>query len=83
MQYLLYAIAFYLLILVLPYLIAYLQFRKSILQYPKYEICSDNSLPVHLTELFQKPIKDLEPFGFEPCSYLLVEQMQKLDPQTT
>jgi tetratricopeptide (TPR) repeat protein/Zn-dependent protease len=82
MQYLLYAIAFYLLLLALPYIIAFLQFRKVILQYPKYEMRSADVVPVSVKELLQAPIEEFKLFDFKQCGYLQDKPMQKLDLPT-
>ncbi|KAF3883844.1 MULTISPECIES: tetratricopeptide repeat protein [Nostocales] len=83
MQYVLYSIAFYVLLIVLTYFITFLQLCKSRLQYPKYQLEKANTVPTYRKELFQASIKELEEFGFQPCSYLLVQPMVRLDPPTT
>ncbi|GAA6619048.1 tetratricopeptide repeat protein [Scytonema sp. NUACC26] len=83
MQYLLYPIAIYVLLIVLTYFITFLQLRKSRLQYPKYQLENANTVPTYRKQLFQASIKELKEFGFQPCSYLLVQPMVRLDPPTT
>ncbi|MUG96677.1 tetratricopeptide repeat protein [Scytonema sp. UIC 10036] len=83
MQYLLYPIALYVLLIVLTYFITFLQLCKSRLQYPKYQLENANAVPTYRKKLFQASIKELEEFGFQPCSYLLVQAMLRLHPPTT
>ena len=83
MQYLLYPIAIYALLVVIRYLITFLQLRKLTLQYPKYQVPTDDAVPVYLKELLKTPARELEKFGFKPCSYLQVEPMLKLHPPIT
>jgi Zn-dependent protease/regulator of sirC expression with transglutaminase-like and TPR domain len=83
MQYLLYPIAIYVLLIVLTYFITFLQLRKSRLQYPKYQIDRANTVPTYRKKLFQASIKELKEFGFQPCSYLLFQPIIRLDPPTT
>jgi Zn-dependent protease len=80
MQYLLYAIAVYLLLVSAPYIITFLRFCKITIQYPRYEVEVDNQVPVYIQELFASVIAELAKFEFQLCSYLQVEQMVKLEP---
>jgi tetratricopeptide (TPR) repeat protein/Zn-dependent protease len=83
MQYLLYPIAFYALLLGIRYFIVMLRLNKLRFQYPKSEIQRAEQVPVHLKQLFQFPIQELRQFSFKPCSYLQVQSMLKLYPPTT
>lgn len=82
MQYLLYPIAIYVLLIVIRYLIVFLLLCKSQIQYPKYQITKADTVPIYLKDLFQIPIKELEQFGFVPCNYLQYQPMVKVCQQT-
>lgn len=80
MSYLLYPLAIYALILALRYIINFLQIRKTVLQYPKYQLKKGDSVPAYLKKLFATAIQELEQFGFKPCSYLQIEPTIKVYP---
>ncbi|MEH2441965.1 site-2 protease family protein [Nostoc sp.] len=82
MQYLIYPIAIYVLLIVIRYLILFLLLCKSQIQYPKYQITKTDTVPIYLKDLFQTPIKELEQFGFLPCSYLQYQPISKAYEQT-
>lgn len=75
MQYILYPIAILVLLVVISYIIAFLQIYKSVFQYPKYKIDDGKQLPSYLKDLLKMAIPELAPMGFKPCCYLQVEPM--------
>ena len=77
MQYLIYPIAIYVLLILIRYLILFLLLCKSQIQYPKYQITKADTVPIYLKDLFQTPIKELKQFGFLPCSYLQYQPLSK------
>lgn len=83
MQYLIYPIAIYALLIFIRYLITFLLLCKTTLQYPKYQVPTSDKVPVYLKKLFKTPVMELEKFGFKPCSYLQIESMVKSYPPIT
>ncbi len=83
MQYLYYLLAIYPALFVIHYAIIFLRLCKLRFQYPKYQLQKAEKVPDHLKKVFTSPIKELEQFGFKPCSYLQVEGMVKLYPFIT
>ena len=82
MQYLIYPIAIYVLLIIIRYLILFLLLYKSQIQYPKYQTTKGDTVPIYLKDLFQTPIKELKQFGFLPCSYLQYQPITKVYEQT-
>ena len=82
MQYLIYPIAIYVLLIIIRYFILFLLLCKSQIQYSKYQITKADTVPIYLKDLFQTPIKELEQFGFLPCSYLQYQPITKAYQQT-
>lgn len=78
MEFLLYPIVFYLLLLAFKYFITFQQLMKIRLKVPRYQVVSGNSVPAYLKDLFQTPIKALNASEFRPVSYLEVEPTTKL-----
>ena len=80
MQYLLYPIFIYGLLVSFSYVITFLQLCKVRLQYPGYQIQAVENIPDYLQKLFLIPIQELQVFGFQPCCYLQVKPMLKIYP---
>ncbi len=81
MQYLLYPIAIYVLLLFIRYFITFLQLCKSQFQYPNYQVTQADTVPTYLRDLFQTPIRELEQLGFKPFSYLRYQPVVKVYQQ--
>lgn len=82
MQYLLYPIAIYVLLIVIHHFITFLLLCKTQFQYPKYQVTKADTVPIYLKDLFKTPIKELEQFGFIPCSFLQYQPTIKAYQQT-
>lgn len=82
MQYLLYPVALYFVLIGIRYLITFLQLRKAVLQYPKFQARSAKTLPAELQQVFQTAIAQLGTYGFKPCCYLEARSMSKVEPPT-
>lgn len=80
MQYLLYPIAIYLIIIGIRYLVTFLHFRKVTLQYAKFKLQPKNTVPAYIQKLFQAPIAELSQFGFKPCAFMQTQTVIKLEP---
>ena len=82
MQYLLYPVVIYVLLVAVSYLVTFLQLRKVMLQYPSYQVQAVENIPSYLQKLFLIPIQELQEFGFQPSCYLQVKPMLKVYPNT-
>lgn len=80
MQYLLYPIFIFGLLVGVSYLITFLQLCKVTLQYPIYQVQAVENIPAYLQQLFLIPTQKLQDFGFKPCCYLQVKPMLKIYP---
>lgn len=78
MEFLLYPIIFYGLLIALKYAITFQQLLRVRIQFPRYQVTPGSTVPAYLKDLFQAPIKELNPFGFRPVSYVAVEPTLKL-----
>jgi hypothetical protein len=70
MQYLIYPIAIYVLLIVIRYFILFLLLCKSQIQYPKYQITKADTVPIYLKDLFQLNPKEAE-------AYILRSQIRR------
>ena len=82
MQYLLYPVVIYTLLVGISYVVTFLQLCKLTLQYPEYRMRAVENIPAYLQKLFLIPIQELQEFGFQPCCYLQVKPMLKVYPDT-
>ena len=82
MQYLLYPVVIYALLVAVSYIITFLQLCKVTLQYPSNKLQTVEDIPVYLQKLFLLPIQELRDFGFELCCYLRVKPILKVYPET-
>ena len=80
MQYLLYPVVIYALLVAVSYIITFLQLCKVTLQYPNYQIQTVENIPAYLQKLFLIPIQELQEFGFKSCCYLRVKPILKVYP---
>jgi tetratricopeptide (TPR) repeat protein len=78
MNYLLYLAGAYALLLLVRYVLTFLQLRKNVFQYPSYELTE--MIPDYLKDFLQSPIQELEQMGFQVSSYLQVNPILKLEP---
>ncbi|HLO85095.1 MAG TPA: site-2 protease family protein [Nostocaceae cyanobacterium] len=81
MEYALYAIAIYLLLFSVRYILTFLTLAKCQFQNPDYQVIQADQVPAYLRELFVHPIQELQEFGFQPCSYLCYRPMVKTHQQ--
>ncbi|MBV6627204.1 MAG: peptidase M50 [Rivularia sp. (in: Bacteria)] len=82
MQYLLYPVVIYALLVGVSYVVTFLQLCKVTMQYPSYQVRAVENIPSYLQKLFLVPIQELQEFGFEPCCFLQVKPMLKVYPNT-
>ena len=82
MQYLLYPILIYVLLVAVSYIVTFLQLCKVTVQYPSYSVQAVENMPSYLQKLFLIPIQQLQEFGFVPSCYLQVKPMLKVYPNT-
>ena len=82
MQYLLYPVVIYALLVAVSYLVTFLQLCKVTVQYPRYRVQAVENMPFYLQKLFLIPIQELQEFGFVPSCYLQVKPMLKVYPNT-
>jgi Zn-dependent protease len=82
MQYLLYPIVIYVLLVAVSYIVTFLQLCKVTIQYPSYQVQAVENIPSYLQKLFLIPIQELQEFGFQPSCYLQVKPMLKVYPNT-
>jgi tetratricopeptide (TPR) repeat protein len=81
MEYLLGAIAVYLLLFATRYILTFLTLAKCQFQYPDYRVTKSDQVPTYLRELFVHPVQELQQFGFQPCSYLVYKPVLKTHQQ--
>ncbi len=82
MQYLLYPVVIYALLVAISYLVTFLQLCKVTVQYPSYSVQAVENMPSYLQKLFLIPIQELQEFGFVPNCYLQVKPMLKVYPNS-
>ena len=82
MQYLLYPVVIYALLVAVSYVVTFLQLCKVTVQYPSYQVQAVENIPAYLQKLFLIPIQELQEFGFVPSCYLQVKPMLKVYPNT-
>jgi Zn-dependent protease len=80
MQYLLYPLMIYALLIGVSYLITFLQLCKVTVQYPSIKVQTVENIPAYLQKLFLIPQQQLQEFGFVSCCYLQVKPMLKVYP---
>ena len=78
MQYLLYLLGFYLLILLIQYITVFLRLKKSTVQYPQYSIVPHREIPFHFQTTLASAIAQLEALGFQKITYLKTKPTYKL-----
>ncbi|MGA7936629.1 MAG: hypothetical protein WCA35_23950, partial [Kovacikia sp.] len=77
------AIALFILLFIVRYIIIFQRLMKYAIQYPEYESKPFEAVPDELKELFQQPINQLEGLGFKVCCYLQVKELSSFDiPKT-
>ncbi len=83
MEYLLYGLAIYCLLIIGRYLIIFQRLLGLTLQYINYDFTDKDQIPVYIRDLFEIPLLELEQLGFKFCCYLDVAQMTYLDASKT
>jgi Zn-dependent protease len=75
MNYLIYGIIFYALLVGFRYFLIFQRLLGLTLQYPDYKLKGEDEFPDYLKNLFQAPAQELEPLGFQFCTYLELEEI--------
>ena len=83
MEYLLYGLAIYCLLIIGRYLIIFQRLLGLTLQYINYDFTAKDQIPVYIRDLFEIPLLELEQLEFKFCCYLNVAQMTYLDASKT
>ncbi len=79
MQLIFYAIAVYVLVLCINYLIIWQRLLRMPIRYPQYNRVGIEVVPTYLQELYQQPIEQLTELGFQFCEYVQVQSMIGFD----